>query len=193
MYNIFSYILFNIFNWRYIYQIYSRKEITRLFRGGELTACKIKPVLFLYVCLLAATKYYPRERRNRWYNVQLFIMKIGKEYILWTAANLKVLELFNLFVLFCSNQSEQKIGLDQKHIVIFLTSWTKKNIIIFLLGYLLLLKRYKYFLMLKITYLYIVLTLFLFLRLFLIIILYNRLVFERWFSRSKYVCVVFFV
>jgi hypothetical protein len=50
---------------------YSRKEIqnlcyffTRLFRGGELRAYKIKPVLFYAVGLLAATKYYTKKRRN---------------------------------------------------------------------------------------------------------------------------------
>jgi hypothetical protein len=64
MYNIFSYILFNVFNWRY--QTYSKKEIQNLFyslrdclvfKRGELRAYKIKPVLFLFALgLLAATK-----------------------------------------------------------------------------------------------------------------------------------------
>ena len=62
LYNIFSYIFLNVFNWRY--QTYRTKEIqhfflffTRLFMGGELRAYKIKSVLFLYaVGLFAATK-----------------------------------------------------------------------------------------------------------------------------------------
>ena len=71
--NIFSHILFNVFNQRY--QTYSRKEIknllyffTRLFRGGVLRAYKIKTVLFPYaVGLVAATKTL-HKRKEKFYH-----------------------------------------------------------------------------------------------------------------------------
>ena len=51
---------------------YSRKEIqnlcyffTRLFRGGELRAYKIKPVLFYAVGLLAATKILHKKKGEK--------------------------------------------------------------------------------------------------------------------------------
>ena len=67
LYDIFSYILYKVFN---IKPIVEKKFktcfiFTRLFRGGEVRAYKIKPVLFFYaVPFFGGKKIYKRKEKR---------------------------------------------------------------------------------------------------------------------------------
>ena len=83
LYNIFSYILFNVFNWRY--QTYSRKGSQNLLyflcdclgEGTYSGEYKIKPVLFLYAIGFVTTTKKLFKRKD---NITFLLQPIKGEH-----------------------------------------------------------------------------------------------------------------